>query len=116
MNILFILNEGPYGNERSYNGLRLAISLAKQDSEVVRVFLIGDGSSCAKRGQTVPQGYYNAELMLNKIIRNHGEIGVCSTCMDARGLSDDELVEGTKRSTMDELTTWTIWADKVIVF
>lgn len=76
MKILFILNEGPYGNERSYNGLRLAISLAKQDNEEVRIFLIGDGSSCAKKGQTVPQGYYNAEIMLNKIIRNHGEIGV----------------------------------------
>lgn len=36
--------------------------------------------------------------------------------VDARGLSDDELVEGTKRSTVDELTIWTIWADKVIVF
>lgn len=116
MKILFILNEGPYGNERSYNGLRLAIFLAKQDSEEVRIFLIGDGSLCAKKDQKVPQGYYNTEIMLNKILHNRGEIGVCSTCMDARGLSDKELVEGTKRSTMDELTIWTIWADKVIVF
>lgn len=96
--------------------MRLAISLAKQDTEEIRIFLIGDGSSCAKKGQTVLQGYYNAEIMLNKIIRNHGEIGVCSTRMDARRISDDQLIEGTKRSTMDELTIWTIWADKVIVF
>lgn len=80
MKMLFILNDGPYGNERSYYGLRLAISLAKQDTEDVRIFLIGDGGLCAKKGQTVPQGYYNAEIMLSKIIRNHGEIGVCSGC------------------------------------
>jgi uncharacterized protein involved in oxidation of intracellular sulfur len=36
--------------------------------------------------------------------------------MDARGIGVDELVEGTSRSSMDELTDWTLWADKVIVF
>lgn len=36
--------------------------------------------------------------------------------MDARGISDEELVEGTRRSSMDELTDWTAGADKVLVF
>lgn len=42
MNTLFILNDGPYGTERSYNGLRLARALSRESDQVVRVFLIGD--------------------------------------------------------------------------
>jgi hypothetical protein len=30
--------------------------------------------------------------------------------MDARGIGDTELTEGTRRSTLDELTEWTHWA------
>ena len=66
---LFVLNDPPYGTERSYNGLRLAGSLAKRDDEQVRVFLIGDAAACAKAGQKVPQGYYNLELMLRSVAR-----------------------------------------------
>jgi uncharacterized protein involved in oxidation of intracellular sulfur len=36
--------------------------------------------------------------------------------MDARGIGVQELVEGASRSSMAELTEWTSWADKVIVF
>ena len=56
---LFILNDPPYGTERSYNALRLAGSLSKREGEDVKVFLIGDAASGAKRDQRVPQGYYN---------------------------------------------------------
>jgi uncharacterized protein involved in oxidation of intracellular sulfur len=44
------------------------------------------------------------------------EVGVCGTCMDARGIAVEELVEGARRSTLDELATWTVAASKVIVF
>ncbi len=48
---LFIVNDGRYGTKRSYNGLRLAGSLAKRDGETVRVFfLIGDAAAGAKSG------------------------------------------------------------------
>lgn len=116
MKTLFILNDPPYGTERSYNGLRLAGALSKREGEEVKVFLIGDASSCAKKGQKVPQGYYNLEVMLNNVVRNKGEIGVCGTCMDARGISDQELIEGTVHSTLENLTNWTVWADKILVF
>jgi len=113
---LLILNDPPYGTERSYNGLRLAGSLAKRDGEQVRVFLIGDAASCAKGGQKVPQGYYNIEVMLRSVTRRGGEVGVCGTCMDARGMTDTELSEGCERSTLDQLTDWTQTADRVLVF
>ena len=116
MKTLFILNDGPYGNERSYNGLRLAGSLSKVEGEEVKLFLIGDAAGCAKAGQKVPEGFYNIQLMLSRVVRNRGQVGVCGTCMDSRGVTEAELVEGTHKSSLAELTTWTQWADKVIVF
>ena len=116
MKILVVLNDAPYGSERTYNGLRLAASLAKRDGVEVKVFLIGDAAAGAHGGQKVPSGYYNVQSMLGVLVRHQGAIGVCGSCMDARGITDAELVEGTHRSSMDELTSWTVEADKVIVF
>jgi uncharacterized protein involved in oxidation of intracellular sulfur len=116
MKLLFILNDPPYGTERSYNALRLAISLLKTEREEVRLFLMGDAAACAKTGQKVPQGYYNVADMLGMVVRRGGAVGVCGTCMEARGITDPELVEGARRSTMAELTEWHEWADKVTAF
>lgn len=113
---LFILNDPPYGTERSYNALRLAGSLSKREGQEVRIFLIGDAASCAKANQKVPQGYYNLEIMLRGAARHGAEIGVCGTCMDARGIAESELAEGAQRSTLEQLADWTIWADKLGVF
>lgn len=116
MKTLFILNDAPYGSERTYNCLRLAGSLSRVEGNEVRVFLIGDSASAAHKGQKVPQGFYNVETMLGNVSRHGGEIGVCGTCMDARGMAEAEIAEGTRRSTLAELTEWTVWADKVLVF
>jgi uncharacterized protein involved in oxidation of intracellular sulfur len=116
MKAVIILNDPPYGTERSYNGLRLAGALAKREGEEVRVFLMGDASACARVGQQVPRGYYNLGRMLQVVAQNRGEIGVCGSCMDARGLQDGDLVQGSRRSTLEELTDWTLWADRVLVF
>ena len=113
---LFILNDPAYGTERSYNALRLAGALVKATAEEVRVFMLGDAASCAKSGQKVPEGFYNIQLMLNRVTRSGGKVGVCGTCMEARGITDAELLEGTQHSTMAELTEWHQWADKVLVF
>jgi uncharacterized protein involved in oxidation of intracellular sulfur len=113
---LLILNDPPYGTERSYNALRLAGALSKRDGEQVRVFLLGDAASCAKANQKTPQGYYNLELMLRGVARHGGEVGACGTCLDARGIAETELADGMRRSTLEQLTDWTQWADKVLVF
>jgi uncharacterized protein involved in oxidation of intracellular sulfur len=116
MNVLVILNDPPYGTERSYNGLRLAGSIAKHDDQRVRMFLIGDAAACAKQGQQVPKGYYNVEMMLRVVGGRGGVIGVCGSCMDARGITDGEPAEGCHRSSLDELTDWIPWADRVLTF
>ena len=114
MKTLFIVNDPPYGTERSYNALRLARQLLKVGDSEVKVFLVGDAVACAKAGQKVPQGYYNAGDMLGMIVRAGGEVSVCGTCIDARGISAEELIESALRSSMEILASWTQWADKVI--
>jgi len=117
MKHLIILNDPPYGSERPYNGLRLAHALAKNEPEAeITVFLMADAVVCAKRGQKTPDGYYSIERMLKRVIVGKGNVLICGTCMDARGLSDAELMEGARRSTMDELARETANADKALVF
>lgn len=114
MNILIILNDPPYGTERSYNGLRLAKALSTEGANIT-LFLLADAVVCANRGQKVPQGFYNVELMLKSVARS-GEVLLCGTCMDARGITDEAIIKGAKRSTMKELAERTMGADQVIVF
>lgn len=113
---LFIVNDPPYGTERAFNALRLAGSIAKREGASVRVFLLGDAVGCAMAGQKLPDGYYKLDRMLAAITRRGGEIGCCGTCMDARGITDDMLAAGPRRSTMEELTDWTMAAGQVITF
>jgi uncharacterized protein involved in oxidation of intracellular sulfur len=114
--ILVLLNDPPYGTERAYNGLRLARSLATRDGVEVKVFLFGDAVGCAVADQKVPDGYYHLDRMLQGVLRHGGEVGCCGTCMDARAIGPDRLVEGARRSSMEEVTGWTLWVDKVISF
>jgi uncharacterized protein involved in oxidation of intracellular sulfur len=117
MNALFIINDSPYGTERTYNALRLALALLKKEPETeVTVFLMADSVVGAKTGQKTPDGYYNVERMLRRVVAGNGRVLLCGTCMDARGLDDAALIAGARRSTMDELAAATIAADKVMVF
>ena len=68
-----ILNDGPYGTERSYNGLRLAMAMAKADSPV-QVFLMADAVACAVKGQKTPNGFYNIERMLKSLLRDGANV------------------------------------------
>lgn len=117
MRILFLVNDPPYGTERVYNSLRLAQALLKRDSTTeLTIFLIADAVLAAKAQQKTPEGYYNVERMLRRVLNGKGNVLLCGTCLDARGIADVELIEGTRRSTMDELANATAEADKVLVF
>jgi uncharacterized protein involved in oxidation of intracellular sulfur len=117
MTILLILNDPPYGTERTYNGLRLAWNLLQRSEGLsLTVFLMGDAVLAAKIGQQTPTGYYNLERMVRAVTKRSGHVLLCGTCMDARGLQDSEVVEGARRSTLDELTDATLAADQTLVF
>jgi len=116
MKTLLVLNDAPYGSERTYNGLRLAGSLSRHEGTQIKVFLIGDAVGCAKAGQKVPSGYYSTETMLKAVVRHGAVVGVCGSCLDARAIAERDLIEGAHRGSMEELTAWTVEADKVLTF
>ena len=118
MNILLIINEAPYGTEKVYNALRMAMKLQKDytDKVEVRIFLLADAVICALLKQITPQGYYNIERMLKSIINKGGQVKACGSCSEARGIKGFDLLEGVEISTMSQLTQWTVDADKVLTF
>ena len=119
MHFLIIINDTPYGTERCYNALRLATALLKRSEEnQVTVFLMADAVGGAQAGQKTPDGFFNIERMLKGILTKKGRSRVllCGTCMDARGMTEDHLMSGPERSTMDELAEVTANADQVLGF
>jgi uncharacterized protein involved in oxidation of intracellular sulfur len=117
MKTLFIVNDPPYGTERVYNAMRLADALVRKESTMqLTVFLMADAVLAGKAGQKAPDGYYNIERMLKRVLSSKGTVLLCGTCMDARDISDTELMDGARRSTMDELADATVEADRVLVF
>jgi len=115
MKCLFILNDSPYGTQRTYNALRMATALAKT-SAGVRVFLLGDGVTAALSGLNPAHADYNPQGMLTFLAQRGAQIGVCRTCLEMRGIPDASLIAGANRSTMDELISWTEQSDKVLIF
>lgn len=99
MKLLMILNDPSYGTDRCYNALRLAHSLAKKDAEArIVVFLMADAVLSAKDGQKTPEGFYSIERMLKRVLTADGQVLLCGTCMDARGIVEAELMQGARRS------------------
>lgn len=116
MHLLTIINGSAYGLDSTYNAVRLAANASRREGVRSTVFLMGDGVTVAMRGQKTPDGYYKLDRMLATIVKNGGEVLCCGTCMDARGIAPEMLVDGARRSTLDEVTDLTLAADKVLVF
>jgi uncharacterized protein involved in oxidation of intracellular sulfur len=112
---LFIINDSAYGNERTYNALRLALNMSKREDCEVRIFLMGDSVICAIAGQQTPNGYYNLERMVKSLVKR-GQVAYCGTCVETRGIQTGMLVEGVLPGSMDMLGDWTLAADHVLVF
>jgi len=73
--VLFVINDGPYGSEKAYNALRLAMKLQEEGAAAaVKVFLLADATTCALPAQETPNGYYNVARMLRSIISRGGEV------------------------------------------
>ena len=113
--ITIIINDGPYGSEKSYNAFRLALDLSHGETKV-NVFLLADGIWAAQSGQSVPKGYYNIQRMLQLLLSSGAKVKACGTCMTARGLHEEKIVEGVEKATMADLTQWVKKSDKVLCF
>ncbi|MFN8258057.1 MAG: DsrE family protein [Bacteroidales bacterium] len=115
--VLILINDAPYGSEKAYNALRLAMQIQKEhENTELCVFLMADAVTCALPNQNTPNGYYNIERMLKSVINKKGKVKLCGTCADARGLKEMKLIEGAEISTMKELTQWTLESNKVVTF
>lgn len=116
MDIVIVINDAPYGNERTFHGLRLADALLKVEDDLdLTVYLTNDAVVAAKAGQQTPSGYYNIERMLKPIVRR-GAVQACRTCLEARGIQESELLEGVRVTTLGELAQVVLEADKALVF
>jgi uncharacterized protein involved in oxidation of intracellular sulfur len=116
MNVLVVLNDAPYGLERTYQGLRMADAMLKLEEDLdLTLYLSNDAVLCAKSGQKTPDGYYNVERMLKPIIRR-GTVMVCRRCADARGLTSDDLMDGVRIVTLGEAAEMALEADKTLVY
>ena len=117
MKFLIIINDAPYGTEKAYNAIRLAIQVLKdKPHSEVWIFLMADAATCALPNQVTPNGYYNIERMLKIFISKGGKVKICGICADARGLKTLMLIEGTQLSNLSELADWAINADKIMTF
>ncbi len=116
MEILIILNDAPYGSERTFQGLRMADAMLKLEDEAdLTVYLSNDAVLSAKTGQLTPDGYYNVERMLKPIIRR-GTVVVCRTCAEARGLAPEDLMDGVRIVTLGEAAELALEAEKILTY
>jgi len=113
--VLIVLNDAPYGNERAYNGLRVAVTLQAKGNRVF-IFLMADAVTCALPKQATPEGYYNIGEMLGRVIEKGGRVAACGSCMKARGLGVEGLVTSVEEGSMALLSEWTEKCDKIHSF
>jgi uncharacterized protein involved in oxidation of intracellular sulfur len=113
--ITFVINDAPYGNERPWNALRLAGALIATKQKV-NIFLLGDAVAIAKKGQKTPAGYYNLAQMLKNLAESGANVRTCGTCLNSRGIGENELIEGIQVGKMLDLARWIEGNARVIVF
>ncbi len=115
MKLLIILNEGPYTNERSYNGLRTGLQFLAQIKDCeVNFYLFSDSVACAVKNQKPSATKYNAGDLVAELVGKGASIKLCKSCMEARGVS--ELIDGVQISNLKEYTEWVVSSDKIMSF
>lgn len=82
----------------------------------MNVFLLGDAVNAAKKGHNTPQGYYNIEKMLRNLVKHGANVAACGTCLNARGLTKEDLVEGIQQGSMIMLSQWIKESSNVLSF
>jgi tRNA 2-thiouridine synthesizing protein D len=105
-----IITHAPYGQEKPFTALRFVQASFQHK---VNIFLVEDGVFVAKKGQ---QADVRVEDMLKDAIKSGVNVKLCGSCAKARGLSQEEIVEGAEIGTMDELVKWVDGSDKVLMF
>ncbi|TAN64256.1 hypothetical protein EPN18_00420, partial [bacterium] len=103
--VTIVLQDAPYGSEKVWNALRLSQALLTTSSKV-RIFLYADSVVSAKKGQNPPKGYYNVGDMLEELIQKGVEVRSCLTCTQARGLQQEDFIDGAVIGKTIDLARW----------
>ncbi len=113
--VTIVLQDAPYGNEKVWNALRLSQDLLSVGSQV-RIFLYGDSVTGAKKGQNPPKGYYNIGDMIKGLLEKGVEVRSCLTCTSARGLTQEDFIDGVVIGKTIDLARWVGEGGQVMVF
>lgn len=115
--LLFIFNESPYGTEKTFNSLRLATNLQEEYGNQIemKLFFFSDSVIAGLAGQNPNEGA-NIQQVVEILVSQGAEVKLCTSCSKARGIQSLPLVEGVSLGTLDDVSAWTLWADKVINF
>ena len=105
-----IITQAPYGQEKPFTALKFVQASFQHK---VNIFLIEDGVYVGKKGQ---QADLRIEDMLKDCIKSGVNVKLCGTCTEARGLIQEEIVEGAEIGTMKNLVHWVDRCDKVLIF
>ena len=106
------IGSGQYTKERPYTMLRFAYT-ALLGGHKVNIFLVEDGIWVGKKNQD-PKGYDNVGKWLKDVIDEGAKVLACGVCMGARGMSEDELMEGVSKTTMNGFLDMCVEADNII--
>jgi uncharacterized protein involved in oxidation of intracellular sulfur len=111
--ILCVIESSPYGNEKAFQQLRLALQLVEDSTPTqpieLNVFFISDGVYCALPKQTSEDK--NIEQLLDILIMQGVTMEACKTCLQERGLSKVRLIDDIHIGTLHQLAQWTLHAD-----
>ena len=106
------IGDGTYSNERPYTMVRFAYT-ALLAGHRINIFLVEDGIFVGKKNQN-PSTFDNVEKWMRDIIEEGAIIKACGVCMKARGMTDDELIEGIEKTTMNGFLEMCEQADNII--
>lgn len=107
-----IIADGAYTKERPFTMLRFAYTALLEDHRI-NIFLVEDGIFVGKKNQD-PSAYDNVGKWMKDVISEGATVKACGACMKARGITEDELIEGIKKTTMNGLVEMCVEADNVL--
>ncbi len=107
-----VIGDGAYTSERPYTMLRFAYTALLEDHKV-NIFLVEDGIFVGKKNQN-PTTYDNIGKWMTDVISEGANVKACGVCMKARGLSEDELIDGIEKTSMNGFVEMCEEADNVL--
>ena len=119
--ITVVVADAPYGKERFYSALRFLL-VALHEGHKANLFLMEDAVFAAKKGQAPSEmpvgnaGMPNCEEHLKAAIIEGLQVRACRVCCSARGLREDEVIDGAQIGSMLDLVNWVVESDKALFF